>query len=363
ARGKSVLLLAPSAASIDRVLEMLGPREHVLALRCQAAEEDARFLPPHAKAFTLAERTRVFGEGVVKSARAAAAQAEQRARRYAQEQPPWDRFHDFLARRDRLVATDLDLRQQRERLLACLESEADKPETAPPAGDAWTQELTEPIQTRNSVLTRVDAALSELHIKTEKLHQERAAMQAEQTAIQPKVEAKQNGRFWSLAWWQATVQGGVLARAASLTGRLQQTDELLRSLSADAARPTAERDAATFIFGTTRARLIAAELGHRQAVIDAQQELLLAERAELDREFQAACQEVPGEDRPAALTHEAIAEAETTWHEESRRWQERTAFAHEWLTYLSNHAQDLPTRLLELVNVVAATTSSLPGNK
>src|SRR5439155_8860667 len=56
ARGERVLLLAPTAAAIDRVLEWVAPREVVFPLRCVDRDENVLTLPPAIRALTFGER-------------------------------------------------------------------------------------------------------------------------------------------------------------------------------------------------------------------------------------------------------------------------------------------------------------------
>src|SRR5262245_51156303 len=69
AAGERVLFLAPHAAALDRVLELVSDREVVCPIRCQGRDEAPATLPPASRAMTLSERSRRLREHTLPWAR------------------------------------------------------------------------------------------------------------------------------------------------------------------------------------------------------------------------------------------------------------------------------------------------------
>src|SRR5262249_27425363 len=90
ARGERVLLLAPDAAAVDRVLELAGRREVLCPVRCLGRGERVEDLPETVRPFTFDERVRGLRETTALAVRADLAALEQRVQRLRAEQPAWD---------------------------------------------------------------------------------------------------------------------------------------------------------------------------------------------------------------------------------------------------------------------------------
>src|SRR5205085_1634667 len=78
ARGERVLLLSPTAAALDRVLEFAGRREVLCPIRCIGRDERAETLADWVRPFTFEERVRGLRETAVKAARTDAPAARER---------------------------------------------------------------------------------------------------------------------------------------------------------------------------------------------------------------------------------------------------------------------------------------------
>jgi hypothetical protein len=108
-RGQRVLLLAPHAATVDRVLEQVGQRTALYPIRCLGRQERAEDLPPPVRALTFAERLRAIATDGLQQARRAAEHAEQRLQRLRQDAALWPSLQA-------LVEQWGGLHKQRERL-------------------------------------------------------------------------------------------------------------------------------------------------------------------------------------------------------------------------------------------------------
>jgi len=196
-----------------------------------------------------------------------------------------------------------------------------------------------------------------------KLHQERATIQAEQAAIQlSRGEAERPIRFF--AWWQATMRA-----AFSLALRLDrpvciQIDECCLRIASDrrCRSNTAERDRCGARFRTKRARLtppssvIVERLSMRSRNVS----------AERDQNSIECFMELCGtsEERPSlGLTPEAVAQAETRWQTVAPLAGTSGISARRVARLrVKTTPKNLPTRLLDFVNVCRRPPSSLPGN-
>src|SRR5205823_3829098 len=87
--GGRVLLLAPSAASVDVVLQRLAGRPEVFPIRFLDPEETAEALPAEVRGLTLAEQQQTFRERTLLGARQAHELAEEACHRRQREDACW----------------------------------------------------------------------------------------------------------------------------------------------------------------------------------------------------------------------------------------------------------------------------------
>ena len=357
ARGERVLLLARSAAALDRVLELVGSCDEVDALRLLAPDECPEGLAPAVRARTPAERLRQLTGHRLPEARQAAALREQRCRRLRQDEPVWNRLVEIADRLEQLHENLEALARRRPVIPVEVEREA-----AGEAGDSggpfrtdfarWLREFEESQK-------ELDQELADLQVRIDKLNGEEPSLQAQVDALRPLEEARRAGRWWTWAWWRARSRKNLSEELAAAEERLQKTRTGLADARAEVERLNQGRAQA---FETERARRIEAEAARRQMELDNQAAAFAQERDLLGRKWQAACATLDPQAPPlAAPSAEAARAARAAWQERLKAEEHHGAVVRQWIACLED-AGSWPARLCAYANVVAAAAPALAAD-
>jgi hypothetical protein len=365
AQGERILLVAPAAPALDRVLEAVGDRDVVCPIRCVDREEALDHLPARIRAFTFAERVRLLGEHARRQAEAAVGAGEQRCGRLRKEETAGADLEELAERGQQLEAQTRVLHERSENVLAEIEAEAVRLETeAGPSESAFARALLGGLRARQAIRQRTDTRLAELAEQTEQAKRALAQLAAEQESLRPLVEAKRGHRWWTSAWWRATVQGQGIERWAELEAQREKLEAELTEREREAEALTAERRQADAVYQAERLRRVEAEANHRRAALDDEKAALAQEQAVVQKKWQSLLHELTAElERPATMTTAAVAAARAGWQRCREQAEEALAFARQWAAHLEQAAETLAERLPSFVNLVAATTTSLPHDK
>jgi hypothetical protein len=361
ARGERVLVLAPTPAALDRVLERLGPNEALCPVRCLGADEAPDALPHCVRRLTLAGRVSAFREQAVPAAARALEEAKHACAARQREADLWSRFDDLAARRERLTGQLRALAERRERVPAEVEAELGAP--APGASSSLQIQWAACVRVRDEALARVEAGLADLRAEGEKVRGEQREVEAELERLRPLAEARQAGRWWTGAWWRGAFQKDLPAHLEQLGRRQGELREAAARLEQEAARLAAERARAEDDFRAERRRLAEVETGQRQAELDAEVAPLVAEQKRLDEDWQAACRGLTAPAAPPAEpTRDAVRAARTAWERQRQGDEQRLAFARQWADAAAEALQALPRRVAASANVVLAPTAALAAD-
>ncbi len=358
-RGWRVLLLAPAAPAVDVVLERLGPCADVLPIRLLGLEENHEALPAWLRALTLPEQRRAFRERTLDGARRARQQAEETCQRRQREEDLWPELA-ALAERHSVLATRLDELAQRGAAIAGdVEREVSGMPTAGKAlpSGPFAAELIE-LHRRTGVALgdwqAADKALQEKEAAGRREFDEAAAAIA---ALEPKCRARQERRWWTLAYWTGA---SALERRDALQVRRDAAEVELRGLAQardalEAARRQVEdKDRAE------RQKLIRGETErHRQQLV-AEESALRGEQEAVRRAWDPLVASLaPAEVRPAGPSAAEVAAARQRWQQHRGHDEERCQFARQWADYLDEAGEQLLPRLPALANVLAGPIAAL----
>jgi hypothetical protein len=363
-RGERVLLLAPAAPSLDRVLETVGGRDMVCAIRCLGRDERAEALSPAVRALTFAERARSFQEHSLECAAREVRRAEERLGRRSQEEGVWPRLEELACRLTQLGEALESLAKQRSATPAAVEAEADAVERGQGEGPASAVAFRAAVRERDQVRGANGTRLKDIRRQVEELRREKDGLADQLNDLRPLVDAKQQKRWWTSSWWWATIQGNVVAKAAEVQGHLERAEKSLKDLDTEGQQVAAEQERAEAAYRAERQRFVEVEIARRQGEIDDRDAALRQERRQVQEKWQAACQEVGSEsDRPTGTEPGDVTAAREGWARNLRGEEERLVFARQWADCLRQGADTLPSRLLGYVNLVAATTTGLAADE
>src|SRR5579871_317221 len=220
ARGERVLLLAHTAAAIDRVLEWVSSREVVFPLRCVDRDEDVTRLPLVIRTLTFTERARGLTSHALACARRQAESDERLTGRLRQDEPLWAQLDELAGWWNGLEDEYQALRHRRSQLATEVVAEVDTPPSVP--ADGFPRRMQDLIRAHEEVQSRGRSALAELDNRIAICEREQAGLDTQLHGLQPFIEAKDQGRWWTPAWWRATVQGTIRTQWAQQQERRQQ---------------------------------------------------------------------------------------------------------------------------------------------
>ncbi len=216
--GERVLLLAPTAAAVDCVLERLEGRDGVCAVRCPSPGEKEEALPSGLRRLAFEERLRAFREQTLPAAKQAAEEAERRLSLRRNDETVWAELEDLARRLEALADEKRGLTAEQ----AGLEHEVEAEASAADGASSFHQELAAGRSRRDAELARIEARLAELGAEIEKVRGEQKADDDALSQIRPLAEALRDGRWWTGAWWRARGEGDIAQRLDDLEKRRQE---------------------------------------------------------------------------------------------------------------------------------------------
>jgi hypothetical protein len=346
ARGERVLLLAPTAAAIDRVLELASARGPFCGVRCLGREERPEAIPPVSRALTLAGHTRRLHEEALPAARREVEVREECCRRRRQDEAVLVRLQELAGQRHTLHQQMQALDRRREELAR------------------FEHELTaKPDPVRAEMQLRLDTSLAELEGKRNQHGQDLKGLDAEIAVVRPLAEARQSGRWWTATWWRTLFKPGLRGQLTELESRHKTAEAALAELDREAERLREEHRRAVEAHEAERLRTISEEVGQRRSQIDSEAACLQAQSDALEREVRERTAELdPATPHPADAGPEAVWQALEGWRRRLHADEEAVAFARDWVTCLEQTAGTLTERLPGYAQVVAATTAALPAD-
>jgi uncharacterized coiled-coil DUF342 family protein len=359
ARGQRVLLLAPTAAAVDRVLEMVAGRDVVFPVRCVGPEENLSALPPTIRALTLTERARALHLQALEGARQLAEQDEQHARRLQQDEPSWSRLEELARQWEQLERDSHVLEHQRSRLAMEVAEQADT--GSPIANDDFTARMRDLTRSHNDVRAQTEKHLADLRGQSDASRQEQAALDTELQALQPLLDAKHHGQWWTGRWWHATFRGNsITTRWTQLQQRREQVRGEVDAVQQQIADEERQWQETKNAFTGRRTDLIAAEVARRQADLQDAEAVVRREQNILQQKWQEVCQGLaPESPRAGAMTVQAVQAARAESCRRLEQAKTRSAFTRQWIAHLEQTPHALIRRLPRYVNLVAATLKTI----
>jgi hypothetical protein len=365
ARGERVLLVAPTAPPVDRVLELVADRPGLCPIRCVGRDESPEALPAAVRALTLLERLHRLRDESLPRARADVTDADERCRRLRPHEAVWPRLQELAGQQQELAERQAALAATRAAVDGDVEREAAAVEAAGRAeagGSRFVDELRGALRRRDEALARLAADLAKVQGRLAEAGAEQQRVKEQLEGLAPLVEARKHGHWWTGTWWRSRLSGDVLARATELEAGLQRVEADLQTLEQQQRDLLGEQERATERYAAERGRAVDAERRRRHEELETREAAWRHDDQLLRGKWQAACRPLQPETPLPAATVAAVAEARTAWQEEFRRQEERAAFARQWAACLEEAAGTFTQRLPGLCNLTAATTTALPAD-
>jgi hypothetical protein len=363
ARGERILVLAPTAAALDRILEQLGGDDSICAVRCCGPEERPETLDLCIRRLTCADRQRFFEEHTLTAARQAVESTQARHAAHRADEAVWQRLDELTTQQHHVAARRRALLDTRSGLTAVLEAEAGGAGATVGQASEFQAQLAELDRTHKEARAQLDGRLAVLQAEADKAQAELPTVQGELERARPLAAARQGGRWWSLAWWKACLQGNVVERVEQAGSRLDELLSLITRLSGETTELQAERDRIENEYQGDRNRRREAQLAYRQGELDDQLAALAQEERLLVDKWYLACRDLSaGVTPPADMTAAGLETGRAAWRQLLCDDEQQVELARQWLGGIEEIRASFLERLHSYVNVVAATTYALPGD-
>ncbi|HEV3118088.1 MAG TPA: AAA domain-containing protein, partial [Gemmataceae bacterium] len=363
ARGKRVLLAAPSAAAIDRVLEALPAGANLCAARCLSPEESVGSLAPAVRRFTYAAQEKSLRTQAIEGARARAEESRQSRERLRQLEPAWTRLTELADKLQSLADAQAALAERCAAAPAEVNAEiADESRQAQAgsfAQQVWEREVSRAAADR----AREEATVAERgHLQELSLRLNEADKRCEQ--VKALLSARTSWRLWKGAWWRALLRRGLVQewhQAEAQRHDLQtEVDRLVGTIN----RLQKEQGEANDAYAARHEALLTAEAARRQQALDAELNEVARQRTVLQVDWQSALAALPAAaGAPVACTPAAVFAAREECRARAEQLGQGAALAAQWAEYLEKSPQAFSNHLAMYLNVFAATVKGLAADK
>ncbi len=360
-RGWRALLVAEEAPPLDVVLHRLVGRKEVLPIRFLETTERAEDLPPWLRGFTAAEQQQAFLARTLAGARQSLEEAETRCRQRASEEKCWPQLRSLVVKAEALRRRLADLRGQQNQIAGNVRRES---EGLPCVGKGlpsgpFAAEYLSLLQPHEDALQALQADQATLTEKRVSRVRERDIVNTEAAALEPAYQAKSQGRWWTAAYWRATLRGGVPAQMSELNERKARSQAAVEKVEAEIAQLGQRRQQLVETFRADIEALCKGEVARRQQELLGRQRDLeheLQDVQERGRELALALTELL---RPADLSPVSLEPAQARWQRQRSQDEQDLQFARQWVDYLEGAGPQLAGRLPQLANLLVGTCATV----
>ena len=365
ARGERVLLLAPHAAAVDRVLELAGRRDVLCPVRCLGRDGRADDVPESVRPFTFAERIRSLRETTVQAVRADLAALDEQLRILRGEQATWDELEKLASCQDLLEGKLNNLARRRAGLSDELQHALATAHNAAAAEDAesFQARVLACRREHDREQERLAAESKTIQARRDEIARKRQQASQEYDRVRPFAEARRQSRWWTLAWWGALFHKEALPRYDELSARLKALEQEETECAVQAERLEAERARCEATHKEKLQQLLDAETARRERELARDETELRQEAALIRAEWDKTCARLNGRTpAPDGPGLQAVSRARAAWQALLDDEEQKRSFSQRWADCLAEASETLPARLTHFANLVAATTDALAGD-
>jgi hypothetical protein len=356
-RHQRVLLVAPTAAAIDAVLERLPCGDGMLAVRHLAAEERPEALSPCVRRQTVPERLRSLREEALPAARAAVVESTAASHRRRGQFPLWGPLEELVCRIEELAGQERQLHEQQGALPAAVDAELQAAESNGAASALQAAWLAE-VRARDEALGQVATQEAQLQGQLDQARIDLKKIVTEKEQLQPLVCAVGGWRIWSGAFWRGVRHGNVRSRCEELERSEQELTTAVAKFEQDLRDLQSQRDRIRTQADEARQALVAAEVTRRRSHLEVEAGSCSRALARLGEEWDTAAAGL-GPAAPTEKTNAALHAARQKWERLLGEEEHQEAFARRWAEAIEQAVPLFPSYLLRSAGVLAATTAAL----
>jgi hypothetical protein len=352
-----VLFVAVTSAAVDCVLSRLAEEPHLGILRCLASSESADHLPPAVAALTREQRLLHFEQQTLAAAQKAVDAASIQVQRFAREAPLWQQLDGCQEQQQGLRAAQREV-EEKQAALDHLAGELERSDSA--LRSSWEPMAREHME----AIAPIDEQLDQVRRELDTAANEQKSRDSEQQQLVPLAEAKQGHRWWTTAWWRATLHGSRLVRLEQLQAESQLAEQRLQTLKTrekDLVNAKAEHESA---LAAKKKYLLESERERRASALAAEQQGLTGRMEQArQRWHELLLQLEPGTTPPATPDRDSVEAAHQAWAARSSQADQELRLRRHWLQALLDAAPGLPAHLAASARIVAAPLAALEGQQ
>jgi hypothetical protein len=358
ARGQRVLLLGRTPQAVDVVLERIGTRESVLALRLLEPNEPPDALPASVRALAQPERARWLAERVSQQTHEAILSAEHHRRALQDALAAREPLAELASHWEQLAEQGATLQRRRDGLWDEVESEAQSARcgerTATPFANQAAASHAAHQAARDALAARIGAQQAQIDMSRERIY----VLRTELEQCGPTADPGPSIGSKLVAWLKTVAHPGRVAHVHELRRELEELESKITSQESEADALRAEQARADAAYAKEQLRISDEEVTRRRTLLDDQIAALRKEQGLLEEKWQQRLRELqPGLQRLSQISPGAVEEASRSWAQDYQRTEEAVAFGREWAAYVEANLHSLADRLHAFVNVVAGTTA------
>lgn len=364
-RSLRVLFLAPHAQAIDAVLERVANRDVLFAVRCLEPGEKPEALAPSIRGLTHGERARLLREAVASACRSRE-QAEACCQRRRSEEALWPELRNLALQIENSQRQLVELQQRQQSLTTEVGGDIAlyQQTEAPTADSSFAGLVREEIVEHQDALDRIEKSRKASEEARANQAQVLNNLEAERSWLLPLVQARQQGRWWSLAWWRALFAGDFKVRLPDLESRIESAKAEVEASTQQVQSLQRERQAQDERHQRFLDQILGEEVGRRHSDLQGHVQALQEQKRLLEASWQTLIGPLdPAELRPAVPTSLAVDEARQRWQNQVKNDEDHCQFSRHWSDHLRDSADSLTARLPALANLVAGTFSALASDK
>ncbi len=345
ARGWRTLFIAPSLPALERAIEFLGelPPFSVLLLHGHKG-----FFSSCLSHLAFAQQMKSLQEQTLSTARKTLQEAICERNRLKSRSSQLAQLESLLSDWEQLTSRQRQLAQRRDQSETQIVAEVD-------ASESWrAAERQFEVQTH---LLR--SRLDQLKLERDQLLTERQQLDAERLQLMPLVEAKQEQRWWTGAFWRATLGGNPQPRLLELAQRYQKLCEHLDALSLEHQQLGEQLAKISEQRQTLREQLLLESRQRHEAELTHLEAELQSHRQSLHTAWRDRCSELGWTVTapPCRATLERLLSENRSENEHAESLvRQRTS----WVSHLETAVRELPTQLLREARILVCPLASLP---